>query len=163
MACAGRGIRLPEAPASAGPIDLAPPVPVDGGAHRLRRAGRGLRTTLLVIAGIVSFNLAFPILVANQRPTVLTQSGTISAAAAATRLPEPGSVATWDLVDVDLFVRSCTESEPASVCHCQALALQPFYSGEQALAYADEQASRGRRAVLPTRYKDVLVRCSQSY
>ncbi len=143
----------------------AMPGPGDFGSHPLRRAGRAVRTPLLVVAAIVAFNLVFPVLVANQRPTVLTQSGAISAgvAAAEPRIPVSSTVPAWDPVDVELFVGSCTQSEPAQVCQCQAQALQPYYSGEQALVYADEEASKGSRAVLPTHYKDVLVRCSEGY
>jgi hypothetical protein len=119
-----------------------------------------VRTTVLTAAAIVAFNLVFPILIANQRPTVLTQSGTISAAAAATSHPQSASVPAWDPVDIELFLDACGQSEPPVVCQCQAQGLQPYYSGEQALAYADKQ---GRRAVLPPHYKDVLVRCSQGY
>ncbi len=148
-------------------IDPGEAVPGPGafGSHPLRRAGRAVRTPLLVVAAIVGFNLVFPILVANQRPTVLTQSGAISAgvAAAEPRVPVASVVPAWDPVDVELFVGSCTQSEPPVVCQCQAQALQPFYSGEQALAYADQQASKGRRAALPQHYKDVLVRCSEGY
>jgi hypothetical protein len=131
---------------------------------RLHRWGRTVRTPVLAAAAIVGFNLVFPILVANQRPTVLSQSGTISAAAAATSHPESVSVSVsvpaWDQVDVELFVDACGQSEPPVVCQCQVQALQPYYSGEQAQAYAYRQ---GHRAVLPAHYKDVLVRCSQGY
>lgn len=165
IVCASKGVKLPEPAEGPFPLSAEPPTalrPADDRGHPLRRAGRGLRTPLLVIAAIVGFNLAFPILVANQRPTVLTQSGIISAAAAP-RLAAPSAVPPWDPVDVDLYVNACTQSEPASVCRCQAQQLQPLYSGEQALAYANQQASDGSRAILPTGYKDTQVRCSEGY
>jgi hypothetical protein len=145
----GRPLRGPQPGAGAGP------------GRRLRRLGRVVRTPVLVVAAVVVFNVVFPKLVANERPTVLSQSGTISVGSGIPRDPAAGPVPAWDQVDVELFMDSCGHSEPPQVCQCQAQALQPYYSGEEALAYADKQG--GSRAVLPQRYKDVLVRCSQGY